>query len=105
MEYKSAVYLDKENSEKIWLEFNANSTYLLGEFIGDFNLAVAVTLGYDESDLDFQVAENIRKNIGTHHLPDFFDKYALDMLRRLKTLDRSYYDIFQWVKSEPLTDK
>lgn len=92
MSYKSERF--KNNNEYVWLECKDSKD--IEYFLDAFNRALEKI-----SDIDYELLEDEALQYG---LDRYFDKFSLYILKNLDHLEKSRFDIFDYVKREKITN-
>ena len=95
MSYKSERF--KNNNEYVWLECKDSKD--IEYFLDAFNKALEKI-----SDIDYELLEDEALQYGHDYIDRFFDKFSLYILKNLDHLEKSRFDIFDYVKREKITD-
>lgn len=94
MSYKSEKF--KNNDEYIWLECKDSND--IEYFLDAFNKALEKI-----SDIDYELLEEEALQYGPD-IDRYFDKFSLYILKNLDHLEKSRFDIFDYIKRENITN-
>lgn len=94
MSYKSERF--KNNDEYVWLECKDSKD--IEYFLDAFNRALEKI-----SDIDYELLEDEALKYGLDN-DRYFDKFSLYILKNLDHLEKSRFDIFDYIKRKKITD-
>ena len=95
MSYKSERF--KNNNEYVWFECKDSKD--IEYFLDAFNRALEKI-----SDIDYELLEDEALQYGPDNIDRYFDKFSLYILKNLDHLEKSRFDIFDYVKREKITN-
>ena len=95
MSYKSEKF--KDNGNVFWLECKDSKD--IEYFLDAFNRALEKIL-----DMDYELLEDESLRYGPDNIDRYFDKFSLNILKNLDSLEKSRFDIFDYVKRENAAD-
>lgn len=95
MGYVSNKFCDSLNNEYVWLRCKGHGRVDIEYFLDAFNKALAKIL-----EVDYEILEDEALRYNPEDISIYFDKFALCILAHLDTLEKSRFDIFDYVERE-----